>query len=287
MIYCACLYITNYSFTIEKEVNYMNFNVFRATHSRKVVGKSIYHKNDSIFDVINSTRIEDLEELVIRNFSEILHCSTCDEYHYFLMYKSWKSLFIKHSLEVFEELADFEDFETLVNYFPELESDVYRFLLNGCINNSFSKYLRNQIYIPTDILFPMVYMERYYGIKFPEIHEKVEEIIDSATTYSEFYAIISFFENELDIPNEVLKPIVDKFLNEDIERWTSGKATSDDFSYLPDFFRSREAYDHFMNELCIIFSIYGLNLYTYLVKHIGPLPEIISREHYCYEFCEI
>lgn len=264
----------------------MNFNVFKAARPKKIVGRSIYRNRHTISEVINNARIEDLEVLVIKNFEDILGASASDEYHYFTMYKSWKMLFIKYSSELFEELECYYEFEDILENFPELEADVYRFLLNGCLTSSINDYLRDQIYITNDILYPMLYMERYSGVKFPEIHEKIMEIIDAATTYSEFYSIISFYRNELEIPDDVLDPIVTHFLEKDIEKWTSGQAQTEDFDSLPELFQYREAYELFMNSLCKIFRIYGLNLYVYLVKHIGPLPEILAREYCCYEFCE-
>ena len=268
----------------------MNFKVFKAARPKKIVGRSIYRKTYSISGVIDTARIEDLEELVIRNFDDILNCSDYDEYHYFTMYKSWKSLFLKHYSDVFEELRDccddYNAIEAIIENFPELESEVYRFLLNSCLNSSLNDFLRNQIDIPRDILYPMLYMERYSGVKFPEIHEKISEIIDAATTYYEFFSIISFYRNELEIPDDVLDPIVTHFLEEDIKKWTSGQAKTEDFDSLPELFRSCEAYELFMDNLCEIFSIYGLQLYAYLVKNVGPIPEILAREYYCYEFCD-
>lgn len=268
----------------------MNFKIFKAARPKKIVGKSIYRKTHSISSVISTSRIEDLEELVLRNFEDILNYSDYDEYHYFTMYKSWRTLFVKHSVEVLDDLKTCGDcfcaFEEIIENFPELESEVYNFLLKSCLDGSINEYLRNQINIPDDILYPMLYLERYSNIKFALMHEKIIEIIDEATTYSEFFAIISFYKNELEVPADIIDPIVTKFISDDVARWTAGEASIEDFPAITELFQSREAYELFMENLCEIFSIYGLSLYAYLVKHVGPIHEIIARERCCYEFCD-
>ena len=263
----------------------MSFKISKLVRPKKIVGKSIYRKANTISDVISHARIEDLEELVIRNFDAILNASNYSEYHYFTMYKSWKNLFIKHSSELFTKLKHHCYFEAIIENFPELEADVYRFLLNGYLNDSLNEDLRKQLSIPYDILFPMIYMERYSVVVFPELREKFKEIIATAISYSEFFAIISFFENEVEIPEKLLKPIVTEFLNSDMSVWLDEQL--DDFCSINELFYSAEAYDIFMSNLCELLSIYGMDLYTYVIQTFGPIPEVVAREHCCHEFCNI
>lgn len=265
----------------------MSFKISKLVRQKKVVGKSVYRKNNTISDVISHARIEDLEKLVIRNFDAIFDASSYNEYHYFTMHKSWKMLFIQRSSELFKKLQDYCEFEAIVENFPELEADVYRFLLNGCLNDSIGEELREQINISYDVLYPMIHMERYSVVTFPEIRQKFREIIAATTTYSEFFATVSFFENEIEIPEKLLNPIVTELLNSDINVWLDGQLNEEDFYAINEFFHSSEAYDIFMSKLCELLSIYGMDLYTHVIKNFGPISEVVAREYCCHEFCNI
>lgn len=272
------------SFTIKKEVNCMKFKNPKLIWPKKVVGKSVYRKNQTISEVISNTRVEDLEELVIRNFKDILNVSKSNEYYNFTMYQSWRELFCSFSAEVFEDLVNYYEFEEIIKNFPELEADVYTFLINGIINSEIDYDLLSQINIAEDLLIPMSHMESYRGVFFPQIRDSFRVILNETTTITDFYAIASALEIYYDISPEVLKEILDNYINDEINFWLSAKVDPSDFDSLINLFYHGDAYDSFMERLYEILPIHGMDLYAFLIKKIGPEHEILESQFFCYEF---
>ena len=261
----------------------MNFRSFMKERKiKKQLPKGLEHCN--ISSVILSTPSNYLENFVIDHFDSILKNSDSYEYHRFNKFPSWKKMFVEKSTMIFEMQENFCDFENIIYAFPELEADVYTYLLNDIINSKPGDELHDQICIAEDLLIPMAHMENYCGVFFPQIRKFYKEIIDTTTTIHDFYAVVAALEIYFDIPTEELNEIIDNYIKDEINLWLSQKVDTGDFCSLLYFFYSSNAYDTFMKKLYDIFAMQGLDLYKFLIEEIGTKAEILEYEYDCYQF---
>lgn len=261
----------------------MNFRShFRKRKAKRQFPKGIEHQNLS--SVISSVPSNYLENFVIDNYDSILKNSDSYEYYRFKRFPSWKKMFVEKSKMIFEMQENFCDFENIIEEFPELEADVYTYLLDDILNSNPGYELRDQINIAEDLLIPMAHMESYCGVFFPQVRKFYRQIINTTTTIHDFYAVIAALEIYFDIPTEELNDIVDNYIKDEINLWLSQKVDTGDFCALLCFFYSSNAYDTFMKKLYDIFAMQGLDLYKFLIENIGPNVEILEHEYDCYEF---
>lgn len=260
----------------------MNFNVFKAGRNKSEISEGLQHHD--IGTVVANTPHDQLEDFVLDNFHSILIKTHSYQFHHFKKFESWRELFVTESQKIFEAQTDFCDFEDIIKNFPELEADVYAFLLDDIIHSEPEYELRSQISIAEDLLIPMAHMESYCGVYFPQVRALYKEIIESTISYHDFHAVIAALEIYYDIPTKELEAIVKENIDKEIELWLENKGKEDDFYTLIEFFYSSEAYDCFMKKLYDIFAVHGLDLYKFLIEKIGPKAEILEHEYDCYEF---
>lgn len=266
--------------------------LFRSNRSKKAMNvftvrdNENCHSGKSIVYIINKIKMDSLEKYVCKHFKKILCATSYQNYHYFLMYNSWKALFLENAEIAFEKQQYLHAFKSIIKDFPELEVSVYEYLLDGCIADSFDCNLRNEINISDDILIPLSHIERSCGTYFSYIREDYKEILESTTTFDDFYAVAAVLNNEFDIPEAALQPIVDETISETIDAWLSKELNYENFESLIGFFQHREAYEAFMDNIYELFTVHGLSLYCFLIKAVGPRPEILEHEYFCYEFID-
>lgn len=118
------------------------------------------------------------------------------------------------------------------------------------------------------------------------------------STFSEMYAIADFLVEEFDVSTSMIDEIITDKTNiltsYLIELFSKPHNINDAFSEAPElietltnFFCSSKAYYQFMDNLPYLFDRCGIVLYAVLITILGPIPELIKYESYCYNHFDI
>ena len=236
-----------------------------------------------------------LEDAVCSEFDNIFKNRKIDDFKYLRLYPSWMSLLAKKLDDIFiycfKKMSDFKKF---IKFFPEFTYEVYEFLINEYIYGSdYDDGIEDKIDIVNDVIIPISDLERYQSYHFSSIREKDLYILDTCDSYSEMWDIIWAFETYLGIPREhyhdYLVFCFDEFVDSFDEHHYAMNSfpaiyDSDDFEVLKEFIRDAEAYWYLMDKAPKLIMENGLDLYTMLIKVIGPIKEIIDLHDFCSEF---
>ena len=246
-------------------------------------------------EIIASVNPQYLEDAVIYCFNDILPHRKPEEYHFFRMYDSWAKMFVNRIEDILLSVDSIDGFKQIATHFPEVVSDVYEFILNEWIYkyDSQSAQIINGLSITDDVLIPMSDYERYQYTRFPIVREKALDILGEAKNMKELWDILQVFDQYFDMSrasfeiflrDDVFIPFIDSFNYNDYVIEDDFCFDGDDIAALKEFFEDQEAYNEFMNDLPDLIKGSGLELYTLLIKVLGPNKEVIRLHDSCREF---
>lgn len=237
-----------------------------------------------------------LEDSVAANFENIFFDHNVEDYKYLRLYPSWMKL-LAENLEtiMISYLHNLKEYKKLIELFPEFSAQIYEFLLDEYIHKDDfdDKDVGKEIDIIDDVLIPMSDLERYQGYYFPIIRQIGVEILDACDTYAEMWDILWALENYFDIPRKQYKEIINSHFEDFVYSYSRHNSAIncepaiynlDDFGILNEFIRDQKAYWYFMDCLPRLIIDSGLDLYTILIKLLGPVKEVVDLHDYCAEF---
>ena len=248
-------------------------------------------------DIIACMDPRQLEDAVAYAFDDIVvRHREADDFRYLRQFPSWVSLFGEKLEEImYQHLEHLSDFKKILEYFPEFTTDVYEFLIETYIHKETACFdsLPDEINIIDDILIPISDLEKYQNYHFNVIRDRAIEMMDAAETYTEMWDILWAYETYFDMPreqfNEFIQEIFQDFVNS-YDEYDSVISkipviyTCEDYAMLSDFFRDAEGYWYFMDHLPILITSSGLDMYTMMIKILGPVKEVLALHDYCAEF---
>lgn len=263
---------------------------FRAMEKRNDKQHYFNVKVESMFDspfqdIVGSIPEEYVEEAVAENFHLLLSHMELNEFRYLKLYPSWKKMLCQNLTFVMEDLAK-EDFKDFLEMFPEYSPEIYEFLFEEmAIYDDFSYPLD----VVEDVLLPMAYLEKWGNCHFPMVHEIMDRapyFLSAVATehgYAKMWDVLYVLENEFDIPHEAFVDELYEMFQEFVDNFRLPPMTHARHNYsnhemkrLSEFFRDREAYEFFRKS--------GLELYTLLIKLMGPYRDMMRLYAHCIEF---
>lgn len=232
-----------------------------------------------------------LEDAVLYDFDKIIPHRKADEYRYFRMYPSWISLFGEKLHEIMcNHIEHFCDFKKIIEYFPEYVVDVYEFLIESYI---MLDNITQEMDIIEDVLIPIADLERYQNHYFPVIRKRALELLEASESYTVMWDMLQVFEQYYDMPRKIFndyleQSFVDLIINFNEKDWVRHNCAviygEEDYHILSEAFKDRETYEFFMNNLPRLIIDNGLDLYTMLIKILGPNKEVLALHDYCAQF---
>lgn len=243
-------------------------------------------------ELIENLPLPLVEDAVLDNISSILDDKTLllSNFKYFTYFESWHKMIVTNLRKVLQVVSGYEaGFEEFIELFPELTSQVYEYIFekvlvdDECIWNIVDD---DDFDFIDSILKPMADYEKYQGYYFEIIREKVPEIFEYLSShgkYLEMYYACDFLVEEFGFSKEEVDELFKRRLYESVEKVCK---ISTDLEALSRLISIPEGYDYLMENIAYLLSEYGIILYALLIKLLGPIPAITSKEFCCREYIE-
>lgn len=253
---------------------------------------NVYHPCFSILDeLIQNLPLPLVEEAVYENLIDILQDSNLRliDLNYLTYFDSWRRKINENSETAIQTALSFKDgVPKFIQLFPELTTEVYEYVLEKTLTNDENVWTftdSDNFDFIDSILKPMADLEKYQGCYFKIIREKVSEVLKYLCYHGQYvslYHATNLLTEEFNIPEVEVACIYQKYLCNSVETVCQLL----DVASLAHLLCIAEAYDYILGNLPYLLSEYGISLYSILLKLLGPVPAITSKEFCCKEYLE-
>lgn len=250
------------------------------------------HPFNMLSELIENLPLPLVEDAVLDNVCNIFWDKNLrlSDFKYFTYFESWHKMIVTNLQQVFQAVSEYEaGFEEFVDLFPELTPQVYEYIFEKVLANDeciWNIVDDDDFDFIDSILKPMADYEKYQGYYFETIREKALEIFEYLSShgkYLEMYYACDFLAEEFGISKEEVDELFKRRLYESIEKVCK---ISTDLEALSRLLSIPEGYDYLMENIAYLLSEYGIILYALLIKLLGPIPAITSKEFCCREYIE-
>lgn len=242
-------------------------------------------------ELVQNLPLQLVEEAVYENIIDILEDSNLRliDFNYLTYFDSWRRKIGENFEDAIQATLSFEGgVEKFIQLFPELTAEVYEYIFEKTLIDDESVWT----FIDADnfdfinaILKPMAELENYQGCYFKIVREKVSEILKYLCCHGQYvslYHAVNLLIEEFKIPEAEVTCIYQKCLHDSIE----SVCQLLDIASITHLLCIADAYDYFLDNLPYLLSEYGISLYAILLKLLGPIPSITSKEFCCREYIE-
>lgn len=253
---------------------------------------NVYRPWFSILDeLIQNLPLSLVEDAVYENMIDILEDSNLRliDLNYLTYFDSWRRKINENSKIAIQTALSFENgIEKFIQLFPELTAEVYEYIFEKTLVNDKNIWTFTDTYdfdFIDSILKPMADLEKYQGCYFKIVREKVSEILKYLCCHGQYvslYHATNFLIEEFKISEVEVACIYQKCLHDSIETVCQLL----DIASITHLLCIAEAYDYFLENLPYLLSEYGISLYAILLKLLGPITAITSKEFCCKEYLE-
>lgn len=244
-----------------------------------------------LYELVQNVPLPLIEEAVNENMVNILEDTNLRlaDFSYLTYFNSWRQKICDNFEVAIRSALSFQNgAEKFIQLFPEYAPQVYEYIFEKVITDDAIVWEivgDDHFDFIDNVLKSMADYEKYQGYYFKIIREKVAEVFQYLSVHGKYhtmYYTADFLIEEFGICEEEVIELFKRHLYESID----GACERLDIISIERLLSIAEAYDYILEDLPFLLSEHGILLYAQLIKLLGPIPAITSKEFCCRQYIE-